>query len=68
METNAVAFESIGFHAALILNKLRNHQRIEGDRREDEQSGDVCEEHDEAARRELTDERRLVGNKKRSSR
>lgn len=30
MET--VAFDSIGFHAALILNRLRNEQRIADDK------------------------------------
>ena len=31
-----VAFNSIGFHAALILNRLRNKKRIADDNRADE--------------------------------
>jgi hypothetical protein len=33
-----MAFETIGFHAALILNRLRNERRIEEDRRADEEA------------------------------
>ena len=36
MQVN-VAFNSIGFHTALILNKLRNHEQIKGDGTENAQ-------------------------------
>jgi hypothetical protein len=79
METSAVAFQSIGFTAALILSRLRNQRRIDDDSRSDEESRRENGKAEEEARaelavvkrrlRELAEFERIVsGNKKRSSR
>jgi hypothetical protein len=79
METSAVAFQSIGFTAALILSRLRNQRRIDDDRRSHEESGRENDKAEEKARAELSVvkrrlaelaefERIVSGNKRRGSR
>jgi hypothetical protein len=53
-------FGSIGLHAALILNRLRNKQRIGDDRRAEEDGRAGQDEDGKRAGRELTDQGRLV--------
>jgi hypothetical protein len=48
-----MAFESIGFHAALILNRLRNQQRVEEYRRADDESRREQDAEEQAVRAEL---------------
>jgi hypothetical protein len=59
-DVGQMAFSSIGFHAALVLNKLRNQKRIEDDRRTEEDGRAGQDEDGERAGRELTDQARLV--------
>lgn len=80
METNAVAFRSIGFHAALILNRLRTQAQLTSPE-EDQVDGhrDTAREraqkenpkHDvdyvEHRLRELAAFERRLGNKRRGS-
>jgi hypothetical protein len=51
MET--VAFDSIGFHAALILNRLRNEQRIADDNGTDEHGRRENDQEKETKRKHL---------------
>jgi len=53
METNAVAFQSIGFHTNLILNRLRNEKRIADDSRGHEDGGRSDDKEEQDARAEL---------------
>jgi hypothetical protein len=48
-----VAFNSIGFHAALILNRLRNERRIDEDRRANDECGQNTDTDEKAVRAEL---------------
>jgi hypothetical protein len=57
MNDNAT-YSSLGFQVLLILNRLRNKQRVDDDRSSDEQRGDVHVDDDEAPRRELSNKRR----------
>jgi hypothetical protein len=54
-------FQSIGFHAALILNRLRNERAIADESEAEENKNKASEDADENARRELADlNRRLA--------
>ncbi len=55
-------FESIGLHAALILNRLRNHQRIEAETRADQERRGAVEHDRENPRTKFEG----LGDKKRS--
>lgn len=46
-------FQSIGFHAALVLNRLRNERRINECNREDEERSRKRDEEEQQARKEL---------------
>lgn len=48
-----MAFQSIGFHTALILNRLRNQERIDECTREDDASRRKQDEEERQAREEL---------------
>jgi hypothetical protein len=48
-----MAFETIGFHAALILNRLRNERRVEEDRRAYEEARQQQDAEEQAIRTEL---------------
>jgi hypothetical protein len=48
-----MAFQSIGFHAALILNRLRNEQRINECSREDDERSRKRDQEEQQAREEL---------------
>lgn len=49
-----MAFQNIGFHAALILDRLTNHRQVEEYRREEDQRRDQQDrENEERARRDL---------------
>lgn len=79
MEVNAVAFNSIGFHAALILNRLRSQAQLTSDKEEQVDSKrdaarertkkddtDRHIEYVEKRLRELAAFERRLGDKKRS--
>lgn len=57
-----MAFESIGFHAALILNRLRNKREIEEHQRPDEQDGYGSDDRAEHARGELANPKRKTAH------
>lgn len=48
-------FQSIGFHAALILNRLRNERDIKGSTERNEDHHERAKADEEAARRELAE-------------
>ena len=50
-------FESIGLHAALILNRLRNQRRVDDDRREYEEDRKEDDAHAEAPSGKLSNKR-----------
>jgi hypothetical protein len=79
MEVNAVVFRPIGFHTALILNRLRNQAQLTSDKEEQVDSDrdaarerankndtDRHIEYVEKRLRELAAFERRLGNKKRS--
>lgn len=53
LDVGQMAFTSIGFHAALILNRLRNERRVEEDRRADEERRQKQDAEEQAVRAEL---------------
>lgn len=53
-------FQSIGFHAALILNRLRNERAIAGDSDKNEDRHERNKAAEEAARRELAEVNRKL--------
>jgi hypothetical protein len=48
-------FQSIGFHAALILNRLRNERAIAGESDSNQEHHERAKADEEQARRELAD-------------
>ena len=61
-----MAFQTIGFHTALILNKLRNKEQIEADSRADADRGSEHYSSEQKARAEFVrlNDRLIVLNKK----
>jgi hypothetical protein len=53
METYTVAFQSIGFAANLILNRLRNERHVADDRRKDDEARRKQDEEEAQARAQL---------------
>lgn len=48
-----MAFQTIGFHAALILNRLRNERQITKDKANDDADRQKHDEQEQAVRAEL---------------
>jgi hypothetical protein len=55
---DTVAFQSIGMTAALILCRLRNQQRIESDKRPDDQPGRERDEDSESTSKDFAEKKR----------
>jgi hypothetical protein len=53
-------FQSIGFHAALILNKLRNEREISGSSESNKEDHERRKADEEEARRELAEVNRRL--------
>ena len=53
-------FQSIGFHAALILNKLRNEREIQSSAQSNQDHHERAKSNEEEARRELAEMNRKL--------